>query len=345
MNRLPLYLKCGINLGNSLDAFKEGADDTEICWNNPRTTKPMIQMFADAGFDTLRLPVTWGSHMGSSPDWNVDPVWMNRVEQVVNWGLETGMTVILNTHHEFDWMKPELSQLVDILPRYQRLWQQVAERFKSYGERLIFQGSNEPNLMGGENCAMGSGNRNVRASINAFNHTFVRTIRESGGSNSTRWLCIPGLAARPLPDCMRDMIMPQDQKLIYTIHCYVPDRFVFQRNNQADTAFFDEKARDEVREMFEDIKRYAIPHGLPIMITEFGAVSKLLPDGIHRNDKERIKFIKTFLECANALDISCIWWDNNYLDSGDEHFGLFDRKHLTCNAPDVVKTLVQNARI
>ena len=131
MIKLPLDMKCGINLGNSLDAFKEGTDDTEICWNNPRTTKPMIQMFADAGFDTLRLPVTWGSHMGAGPDWIVDAMWMDRVEQVVNWGLEIGMTVILNTHHEFDWLKPELSQLVDILPRYQRLWQQIAERFKT----------------------------------------------------------------------------------------------------------------------------------------------------------------------------------------------------------------------
>ena len=45
--------------------------------------------------------------------------------------------------------------------------------------------------MGGENCAWGSGTPNVRASVNAINHTFVRTVRETGGNNARRWLCIP----------------------------------------------------------------------------------------------------------------------------------------------------------
>ena len=205
-NDLSKYT-CGINLGNSLDAFKDGEADTEICWGNPRITQAMVQMYADAGFDVLRLPVTWGAHMGPAPDYTVDPAWMARVRQVVQWALDVGMAVILNVHHDNPWMRPQLHTLVDTLPQYRRLWQQIAEEFADIGDELLLQGSNEPNLINGDNCNEGSGNRNVRAAINAFNHTFVRTVRETGGSNATRWLCIPGLAARPLPECMRDMIM------------------------------------------------------------------------------------------------------------------------------------------
>ena len=345
MTKLPTHWHSGINLGNSLDAFREGLGglETETCWDNPRTTREMIDMYAKAGFDLLRVPVTWDVHMGPGPDWTVDPAWMARVQEVVRWGVEAGMTVMLNIHHEFPWVRPELSELADVLPRYRSLWRQIALAFADYGDELILQGNNEPNLMGGENCAWGSGTRSVRAGVNVLNHTFVRTVRETGGHNATRWLCIPNLAARPLPDCMRDMIMPRDDRLIYTIHCYVPDRFVFQRVDQHDTAFFDEKARDEVREMFEDIKRWAVPHGLPIMFTEWGAVAKRLPNGKF-NDEERIRFAELFLQCAGELDAPCIWWDNNYLERGDESFGLFDRETLTCHSPALVRTLISHGR-
>ena len=347
MQTIPAFLNAGINLGNSLDAFADGVSglDTETCWANPSTTKDMIRMFANAGFDTLRVPVTWDVHMGPAPNYTIDPAWMARVRQVVDWGLEAGMAVILNAHHEFGWLRPELSLLADILPRYRSLWQQIADSFRDYGEKLLLQGSNEPNLMGGENCAWGSGNANVRAAINVLNHTFVRTVRETGGNNANRWLCIPNLAARPLPDCMRDMIAPKDDHVIYTIHCYSPDRFVFARDTQSDTAIFDEKARDEVHEMFEDIKRWALPHGMPIMITEWGAVAKKLPGKDVWNNEERLKFVRCFLDCAKELDIPCVWWGNNYIGRRNEYFALFDRESLTCTAPTLVQACVDGSRL
>ena len=344
MSRLPDIWRCGINLGNSLDCFDDHSVATETTWNNPVITREMVQMYADAGFSMLRLPVTWDDHFSKGPDAVIDPEWMARVRQVVEWGIDAGMTVMLNAHHEFRWLKPELSRLWEILPRYQKLWHQIALEFRDFGDELILQGTNEPNLQHGENCDSGSGNRNVRASINAINHTFVRTVRETGGNNATRWLCIPNLAARPLPECMKDMILPKDDHLIYTIHSYVPDRFIFSRHDRQDTAFFDEKARDEVMEMFEDIKRYALSQGAPVMMTEFGAVAKKLPGTDRWNDEERLKFVRCFLDRARELDIPCFWWDNNYLGSGDEYFQLFDRSSLTCTFPEIARELVTNCR-
>ena len=143
---------------------------------------------------------------------------------------------------------------------------------------------------------------------------------------------------------MKDMIMPKDDHLIYTLHCYTPDRFVFQRNNTRDTAFFDESCREDIMNMFDDIQHYALPHGVPLMITEFGAVAKRLPDTGEWNTEERRNFVKFFLSCAGSLGIPCLWWDNNYLGSGDEYFGLTDRTGLTCRFPEILQELTGSGR-
>ncbi len=91
--------------------------------------------------------------------------------------------------------------------------------------------------------------------------------------------------------------------------------------------------------MFEDIRRYGLSHGVPMMITEFGAVAKRLPGSGEWNTGERIRFARCFLQAARSMNMPCVWWDNNYLESGDEAFALFDRGSLTCRFPELVRAL------
>lgn len=113
----------------------------------------------------------------------------------------------------------------------------------------------------------------MRATINTINH-FVRTVRKTCGDNTARWFMIPGLAARSLPDCMKD-------------------NHARRRSVDLHHTFL--------------IGRYAVPYGLPIILTEFGAVAKI--DKTH-NDAERIMFAATFMRYVNALGIPCVWWNN-----------------------------------
>lgn len=321
----------GINLGNSLDCFRDGVLDTETCWNNPRTTRAMIHMFAEAGFDILRIPTTWGDHMGPAPDYAVDETWMNRVEEVVAWALEEGLRVILNTHHENHWLRCELAAIKDVLPRFAALWQQIAQRFNKYGEKLVFQGLNEPRIEGGENEWWGC-TPDVRAALNVLNHTFVTTVRQSGGNNATRWLCIPTAAAKPHPDGFKDMILPKDERIIVTVHSYTPAVFAFHHNPETSTPYFTPEMEAAMYEDFDNIAAYQQQTGAAVMITEYGAVIKRLPDGTP-NDAERVKYQKAFLTRARSMGIPTVLWDNNYYTAGDEFFGLFDREKLICNTP------------
>mgnify|MGYP000122640751 CR=1 FL=1 len=96
-------MKVGWNLGNTLDAYSDGANfkdelKTEECWGNPVTTKDMIDSVKEAGFDTIRIPVTWHGHVSREGDQIVvSQVWLDRVKEVVDYAYDNGMYVIVNT--------------------------------------------------------------------------------------------------------------------------------------------------------------------------------------------------------------------------------------------------------
>src|SRR6201999_826276 len=87
----------GWNLRNSFDG-----SPNETSWGNPATTQSFINAVHAAGFKTLRLPITWTSHIGPAPAYTIDPAWMNKVMQTAQWAVDAGMYVFVNTHHEAD---------------------------------------------------------------------------------------------------------------------------------------------------------------------------------------------------------------------------------------------------
>lgn len=322
----------GINLGNSLDAIGE-----ETVWGNVPTTREIIHMFAASGMNILRVPVTWYPHMDK--DCNVDPQRMERVHEVVTWAIEEGMRVILNTHHEqHGWLDVRLEAMKDMLPGYAHLWRQIAERFNHFGDQLIFQGLNEPRVENCENEWYGA-TPNIRAAINVLNHTFVDVVRSTGGNNATRWLCIPPAGAKPVPAGLNDLLIPEDDRIIVTVHSYTPANFVFAHNPEKSTLRFTDDAREALSQEFEVIRQFRERTGVPVMITEYGSVTKVDPLTGERNDADRVAYEQFFLGKAKEQGIPCVLWDNNYYDNGDEWFGLFDRRTLKCNTPAVLEAI------
>ncbi len=326
----------GINLGNSLDAI-----GGETAWGNPPITQEMIHMFAAAGFNMLRIPTTWAGHFGDAPDYAVDPAWMDRVQQVVDWALKEGLRVILNTHHEQNlWLRTDLKSLRKVMPAFVALWEQIAARFADYDDMLIFQGLNEPRIEGGADEWNGA-TPEVRAAVNALNAAFVDTVRESGGRNAERWLCIPTVGAQITAPGLESLIIPEDDKLIVTVHSYKPERFVLDHHEVGTTPFFGPEEEAELDRVFALLKEFRLAHPtVPLMLTEHGAVSKPIDSQGQRNDVDRANFEQAFLSRAAAMGIPCIYWDNNYYSAGDEWFGLFDRQTLQCNSPKVLEAML-----
>ncbi|MCL2035759.1 MAG: cellulase family glycosylhydrolase, partial [Oscillospiraceae bacterium] len=152
----------GWNLGNTLDAHSSSnpaapsaalqdfnnPSAVETVWNTDRrfrTTQELISAVKGAGFNSIRIPVTWYKATGSAPNYVIDPRWMEHVQSIVDMAVREDMYIILNTHHEEYIMRPNSSaEAAAGRQAVTALWTQIANRFKDYNEKLIFEGLNEP---------------------------------------------------------------------------------------------------------------------------------------------------------------------------------------------------------
>ncbi len=338
---LVAEMGAGWNLGNTMDA--EGG---ETAWGNPVTTKEMIDEVCSAGFNTLRIPTTWNGHMGEAPEYTVDSQWLNRVEEIAGYALENNMYVIINTHHETDWIKPQYDGLDGVKVQFAALWTQIAEHFKDYGDHIIFEGLNEPRIVGGENEWSG-GTEEGRDCLNQLNDVFVETVRKTGGNNETRTLLITTFAAQPVASAINAITIPDDEYIGVSIHAYTPYRFTYDSVGESwNTAMFDDSCSTEIDYLFDSLNNTFVSKGIPVIITEYGSVSKMIDkDWYISNTDEVVKWVSHYIGTAEKYDIPCIWWDNGYHESGNELFGIFNRQELNWYEPEVVDAIINSLSV
>lgn len=227
-------MKIGWNLGNTLDALGNGSLEDEIAWGNPKTTKEMIDRVKAAGFNVMRVPVSWGKHLDN--EYNIDKAWLARVREVVDYGIDNNMYVILNTHHE-EWYMPRQSDVDEDLRELERLWQQIAEEFRDYDERLLFEGVNEPRLRG--DGLEWWGTPEAREIVNRYAETFVRTVRASGGNNEFRSLLVSPYAASSATENLQALKIPENAgNIIVSVHAYLP--YDFALNVQGTASYYND---------------------------------------------------------------------------------------------------------
>lgn len=329
----------GWNLGNTMDSEEGG----ETGWGNPVTTKEMIDEVHRAGFDTLRIPTTWKNSMGGAPDYTVDSEWLKRLEEIVGYALENDMYVIINTHHDTDWIKPQYEDVENVKVQLAALWTQIAEYFKDYGDHLIFEGLNEPRIVGGANEWNG-GTEEGRDCLNQLNDVFVKTVRATGGNNETRTLLITTFAAQPAASGVSALIVPDDKYVGVSIHAYTPYRFTYDSVGESwNTAVFDGSCASEIDSLFAGLNEAFISKGIPVIITEYGSVSKMIDKTWYiTNTEEVAKWAKHYVSAAEKYGIPCVWWDNGYHKSGNELFGIFNRRELTWYEPEVVTAIMES---
>ena len=320
----------GWNLGNSLDATGSGMS-SETSWGNPKTTKELILKVKEAGFDAVRIPTTWYNHLDS--DFNISEEWIARVQEVVDYAYDEGMYVILNVHHE-NWNDPYESTLPDVKKKIKKLWTQIANRFESYGERLIFEGMNEPRWKNTE-FEWNGGNAEGRRVVNAYNECFVETVRATGGNNRYRALMIPTYAASA--SGLDGFTVPQDKSLIVSVHAYSPYNFAM---NPSGTTKFDPNNTSDTQELTwlaGTLYDRFISKGTGVIIGECGAVNK-------NNYSDRVNWAGYFPKLFRSKGIPVFLWDNNAYGSGNETFGQLHRDTLAWEYPEYIKAFVKAAK-
>lgn len=319
-------INVGWNLGNTLECYdyKEWTTDAETAWGNPETTQAMITAVKDAGFNAVRIPVTWGEHMNGD---TIDAAWMDRVQEVVDYAYNQDMFVILNMHHDdYIWFTPNDGEYSSDSAKLCKIWEQICARFGNYGDRLLFEGMNEPRTVG-SNDEWTGGTAAERAVINKYEQDFVNTVRASGGNNAHRTLVVTSYAASIEDDAVNDVIVPDDDNIIVSIHFYAPWQFANGESNEWDKTTLDAG--------FSKLKSKFIDKGTPVIIGEFGAVA-------NNNDSTRKEYYEYYISTAKANGIKCFCWDNG-AESGESAYGLFNRKALTWNS-EILSGIMNGAK-
>ena len=322
-------MKIGWSLGNTLDATGGLGISSEWSWGNPKTTQEMIDAILAQGFNVIRIPVTWQGHFGSAPEYKIQEAWMERVQEVVDYAYNKGAYVILNIHHE-DWHFPSEENKAAASAQLAAIWTQIANHFKDYDEHLIFEGLNEPRKKGTA-VEWNGGDREGREVVNHFAQVFVDTVRATGGNNTLRHLMITGYAASSDKKALEAIVLPDDDKLIVSVHAYTPYNFAL---NTAGTSTWDiERDTRDIDTVMKTIQDLFISKGIPVIIGEFGAMNK-------ENEAERVEWVMYYLTKAMEIGVPCLWWDNNVVSGDGEKFGLLDRRSLTFPYPNLVDAMM-----
>lgn len=326
-------IKIGWNLGNTMDVTGNSTLAAEISWGNPMTTKDVVDTLKAAGFNTLRIPTTWELHLGKEPDYTIDPMWLKRVQEIVDYGMANDMYVILNAHHE-DWYMPLYENKDRALDMIEKVWAQIAHRFQNYDEHLIFEGMNEPRQKGTKDEWNG-GNAEGWDMVNQLNAKFVETIRSSDGNNPSRILMVMPYAASASGNAWSKFEVPEDDKIIVSIHSYTPYNFALNKAGTADWSSANANDTRDIDNLMNSIEKKFLSQGIPVILGEFGAMNK------NDNIAARVDWAEYYVSKATEKGIPCIWWDNGAFIGSGELFGLLDRRTCTWKYPEVVEALMK----
>lgn len=351
----------GWNLGNSLDATGGSGLDTETSWSNPKTTQALIDKVKSLGFNTVRVPVSWGKHV-SGDSYTIDSAWLARVKEVVDYCYKNDMYVILNIHH--DTKSSASASGAGYYPRSSAysssekfvtsVWSQMAEYFKDYDYHLIFETLNEARLIGTgyewwfNKWSIPSEVKDAIDCINRLNQKAVDTIRNTGSNNKGRLIMCPGYDASIDGATVSGFKLPTDisgnkNRIAVSVHAYSPYNFAMNVGSGS-TSTYTSSIKSELRDLFSTLKSNFRDKGIPVVIGEFGSTDK-------NNTAERVKWATDYTALAKKNNIPCVLWDNNafavYNGSSivlnSEYHGYINRKNNTVTSPakDVIEALMK----
>jgi len=325
-SELVANIKIGWNLGNTLDANPD-----ETSWGNPKTKKSNIDAIKAAGFNAIRIPVSWSHHVDSS--YNINAKFMERVKEIVGYAADNDMYILLNTHHDEDIFKFQDKDMEKSKAAFRKIWEQIAEQFKNENYKLIFEGLNEPRTIGSSKEWQG-GTAEEWANLNAMEQIFVDVVRASGSNNTNRVLLISTYAASAEQSAMNGVKLPNDSsnsinKLIVSVHAYSPYNFALNEGNGKVDTWSKNNSSDTngVKTPLDRAYNTFVSKGIPVIMGEFGALNR-------NNENARAEWAEYYVSYAKSKGIPCFWWD----DGGN--FKLLNRGNDSFYFPKIKDALI-----
>jgi endoglucanase len=291
----------GVNLGNALEAPKEGDWGVTL-------EEGYFQLIKDAGFNSIRLPVRWSIHAANEPPYTIDPNFFNRVDWAIKNALSRNLVLVFNMHNYYEL----LSDPNNNRERFLALWKQIAEHYKDYPNMLLFEILNEPadkldpmwNTLVKDILAVvrqTNPNRTIVIGPNNFNEVFR----------------------------LKNLELPKDDlNIIVTFHYYNPNRFTHQgapwvKDSNGWLGMKWTGSEQEKRAIGRDFNvavGWGKANNRPIFLGEFGTFYKA-------DMESRVRWAKCVADTAAEDGFSMCYWQFA------SNFAIYDTENKTWIKP------------
>ncbi|MEI7421029.1 MAG: cellulase family glycosylhydrolase [Prolixibacteraceae bacterium] len=170
-------------------------------------TKKDLENIKSLGCDVIRLPINLFYMTAGKPDYKIDPLFYDFLDQVVNWAEELNIYLMLDNHTSDD-LASKNPDLENVLVK---VWTQMAGHYKSRSNYLLFEIMNEPNGI-------------TTAIWGKIQQSAIDAIR----SSDTKHTIVVGPSSFNTYNELSLLPVYTDANLIYTFHFYDPFLFTHQ---------------------------------------------------------------------------------------------------------------------
>ena len=191
----------GVNLTNWFQA--ENAKQIQFT----KYTKQDFVRIKGLGCDVVRLPINLHFMTNGTPNYTIDPLFFDFMDQVVDWAEELQMHLLLD-NHTFD---PNANTEPSVEGILLKVWPQMAEHYKNRSDYIYYEVLNEPH---GITTALW-----CQIQLKVINA--IRAI-------DTKHTIVVGPSGFNSYNELKNMPVYSDNNLIYTFHFYDPFMFTHQ---------------------------------------------------------------------------------------------------------------------
>jgi endoglucanase len=339
--QLAAKFKLGWNIGNTLEAI-----GGETAWGNPLISESYIKFVKQNGFNAIRLPCSWDQYANKTTA-RIDPVWLNRVKEVVQYCVSNDIYVLLNIHWDGGWLENNINKLKQdsVTAKQKAYWEQIATAMRDFDEHLMFASANEPSV----------DNAGQMATLLSFHQTFINAVRSTGGRNAYRVLVVQG----PSTDFDKSNnlmnTLPADDvqgRMMVEVHYYTPFQFCLLDGDASWGKMFyywgaghhssiepDRNAtngeENEAINLFGKMKTKFTDKGIPIILGEYGAYrrngSSHIPADLATHNDAVDYWIKYITSKAISSGMKPFFWDTG---------GALDRQNNTVKDQRTIDALI-----